>query len=189
MNKFRASYTILSTWAKGDWERAIKYYFKLEEFSTRQTEEGRILHEKWENEIKKTGCLPKVFGGSKLNDPKPEKKIVVQIYDWLELVGVIDCLDVPEIHEFKSGKSKDSEGYSNDIQTGIYGVLATLDKRFVNVSKIHHYDQYSKKSDMSIVYITDEYLKKAFNYIETISSEMHSYFIKNDLYKKFKKHV
>ena len=188
-NKFRASWSTLSVWAKGDWEKAIKGYFKLEEFKSKAMTAGKDLHKEWENEIIKTQCLPLDFGGKKLIKPETENKLVVQIEDWLELVGVIDCIDSPTIYEFKSGKTN-SESYANEKQIGVYAVLATLSKKFVNIAEIHHYDQskpIGHRHDMSIVYLTDSLLKESFNWIETFASEMHMYLTDNKLYEKFNK--
>ena len=184
MNKFRASYTVLSYWTRGDWERAVKTYFKLEKFITPGMKWGKELHEEWQKEIIANKSLPGVFGGKKLNNPMPEEKRVVQIHDWLELVGVVDCMDSPVIYEFKSGKS-DSEHYAGDWQVGVYGVLATLSGVYVDRAEIYHYDQYSRNSDMSIVHITDKLLKDSMEWIETGASEMHSYLSENGLYERF----
>lgn len=181
MNKFRASYSILSTWAKGDWTNAIKMYFKMDAFENEAMRQGKIYHKQWENEVKETGCLPKIFGGKKLNNPKTEEKIVISVNEWLDLVGVIDLLDSPEIHDYKTGKTSPNI----DIQVGIYGVLATYKKIFVDVAYIHHYDQYSKKVEVHKVYLTDKKLEESMNFIITIASEMYEYFNKNNLFEKF----
>lgn len=190
-NKFRASWSVLSVWASGDYEKAIKGYFKLEEYKSKAMDQGKALHKLWEKEIIKNKALPLDFGGKKLINPEPEKKIVVQIEDWLELVGVIDCIDSPTIYEFKSGKTN-SESYANTKQTGIYAVLATLSKIFVDRAEIHHYDQtkpIGKRHDMSMVYLTDSLLKESFNWIITMSSDMHNYLLVNKLYETYSKKI
>lgn len=188
MNKtepqFRASYTVLNTWASGNWQQAIKYYFKLEEFVTPAMVQGRELHEQWEKHIIATSRLPDEFGGKILTAPQPEYKGVVQLEPWIELVGKIDCYDNPVIYEFKSGKQS-SEAYASDVQTGVYGVLATLNKMYVEKAEIHHWDQTTKKHDMSIVWLTDDLLKHAYEWIITIGGEMHNYFLVNNLYQRF----
>ena len=80
-NKFRASFTILNIWKSGDWERAIKAYFKLEQFVTLAMAEGREWHKKWAEESKQTKKLPAIFGGKELVNPIIEEKKVVSIYD------------------------------------------------------------------------------------------------------------
>lgn len=183
-NKFRASYSVLNTWASGDWERAIKMYFKLEKFTTRAMAEGKEFHEAWEAHINKYKTLPNEFDETVLKDPKPELKLVVQIYDWLELVGVIDCLDVPAIYEFKTGKTT-SEIYAVSKQPAVYGVLATMSGFVVDRAFIYHYDQYKKQTDMSQVWLTDKTLQMGINWIETLASEMHDYLVENKLYERF----
>lgn len=174
----------MTQWAGGNWEQAIKQYFKLEKFLTPQMAEGRDYHEKWAKHIMKTKTLPVEFGGLKLKNPIAEGKTVVQLDDWLELVGVIDCYDNPVIYEWKTGKAT-SESYAGTEQGGIYAVLGTLSKKYVERIEIHHYDQYSKKSDMSIIWVTPELMEKSHNWIVTLSGEMHTYFTENGLYERF----
>jgi hypothetical protein len=184
MNKFRASYTILNTWNSGNWEMATKYYFKLESFTTRAMADGRDRHDIFDKYIQEHKALPQEFGGRKLIDPKPEIKLVVQLYDWLELVGKIDCLDAPTIHEFKTG-AMSSEAYASKKQHGVYGVLATYGGFYVNKAIIHRYNQAKEIADVSTVWITKELLNEAFNWIITIAGEMHHYFEQKDLYRKY----
>lgn len=195
--KFRASYSVLSKWAAGQWVDAINMYFKLESFTSQQMADGKEWHDKWEKHVKETNTLPVEFGSKPLNNPIAEAKIVVELRDWLNLVGKIDTLDAPIIHEYKTGKQS-SESYASDHQVGVYGVLCsykgviiTNNKEtpwagvYVNEAHIHHYDQYNKKVDFSSVWITDLLLQKSYNWIETLASEMHVYFVKNDLYNKY----
>lgn len=181
---FRASYTILDLWQSNNWERAIKAYFKLEDFITPAMADGRELHKKWEEHVKKTKTMPVEFGGRPLKDPSAEGKKVVHITDWLDLVGVIDCYDRPDIYEWKSGKQS-SEVYANSKQAGTYGVLATMSGLYVEKAHIYHYDQYKKVYEMSTVWLTDKLLKDTLNWIETVGGEMHNYLIENGLYDKF----
>lgn len=184
VNKFRASYTILDQWNSGNWEMAVKMYFKLDKFVTPQMQEGREWHEKWAKHILATKTMPVEFGGAPLKNPEVEQKTVVTLDEWLDLVGIIDCYDMPIIKEWKTGKQS-SEVYAGSMQGGIYAVLGTFSKRYVEKVEIYHYDQYSKKTDMSIVWVTDELLKATHNWIITTAGEMHNYFMENDLYNKF----
>lgn len=183
-SKFRASYSILNTWASGDYERAVKYYFKLEDFKSPAMLEGQKYHDKWAAEVLANNTIPAIFGGMKLNNPSVEIYKKVALKDWLELSGKIDCLDEPVVYDWKTGKQS-SEAYASDRQIGTYGVLCTLSGIYVNRGEIHHYDQYKKQSDMSAVWITDELLKNSLEWIETLSSEIHNYFLQNDLYVKY----
>jgi len=184
MTRFRASYSTLSTWASGDWEKAIKMYFKLETFTSLAMEEGKAFHKMWAFHIEKNKSTPPELGNIKLINPVTEIKKTVNIHDWLDLVGVIDCYDKPIIYEWKTGK-KSSESYASSQQAGVYGVLATLSGLYVDQAKIYRYDQHVKKSDVSTVWITDQVLKDSMNWIETLSSEIHNYFTENKLYEKY----
>lgn len=183
-NKFRASYSILSAWASGDWERAVKMYFKLETFTSPAMEEGKRFHEQWAKYIEENKSTPPELGGIKLLNPTPEIKKTVNIHDWLDLVGVIDCYDKPIIYEWKTGKQS-SESHASSPQAGVYGVLATLAGFYADKAEIYHYDQHLKKSDMSIVWLTDKVLKDSLNWVETLSSEMHNFLLENGLYEKY----
>lgn len=182
--KFRASYSILSVWAGGDWERAIKMYFKLEKFTTPAMAEGKRYHEQWEQHIKATKTLPAVFGGAKLQQPQTEVKKVVELEPWLDLVGVIDCLDQPIIYDWKTGKQS-SEHYAGTMQPGVYGVLSAFAGNYTDRAIIWHYDQYSQKTDVSHVWLTDKRLLQAQNWIVTHASDMHHYLTENKLYERF----
>ncbi len=183
---FRASFSVLNLWASGNWEDAIKAYFKLDRFITRAMAEGKEHHEAWEQHILATKTLPEVFGYRVLLDPKPEIKLEVKLYDWLEAVCVIDCLDAPTVYEFKTGISN-SQHYANQMQAPLYGFLATMSGIYIDRAEIHHYDQHAKEADMSIMWITDAVLKQAQEWLETYASEMHAYLIENDLYNQLKK--
>lgn len=187
-NKFRASYTILDQWNSGNWEMAVKMYFKLDKFVTPQMEAGREWHAKWAKHITDTKTMPVEFGGKALTAPIPEQKTVVNLDEWLDLVGVIDCYDTPTIYEWKTGK-KTSEAYAGSQQGGIYALLGTYSKKYVEKIEIHHFDQYSKKSDMSIVWVTDELLENTYNWIVTVGGEMHNYLQTQGLYERFGKNL
>jgi len=184
--KFRASYSVLNTWADGNWERAVEMYFKLRQFTTPAMAMGKEYHEKWANHTKATGCLPTEFGGAKLTKPVTEIKSVVSLDEWLDLVFIIDCLDEPTIHEYKTGKQS-SEAYAGGMQLGVYAVGATMQGFYVTKGIIHHYDQYTKKSDNSTVWLTDKLIDEAQNWIISLASEIHNYFITNNLYERFGK--
>lgn len=184
MQKFRASYTVLSLWDSGRWEDAITAYFKLDSFSTPQMEAGKELHEKWEAEIQATFCLPEVFGAVRLRAPQTELKKVVELAPWLDLVFVIDCYDPGDIHEFKSGVQS-SQTYARDKQIGVYAVGAVLSNLVVNRLFVHHYNQYTKESDTSVVWVTEKLLRDTVGWVETTASEMHHYFTENNLYERF----
>ena len=190
--KFRASFSVLNLWSQGNWERAIKSYFKLEKFTTPAMADGHLWHEKWKGETLETGCLPKVFGGAKLINPTVEIKKVLPINEWLDFVFIIDCLDEPTIHEYKTG-TQSASAYANSYQIPLYAIGATMMEKYVDRGIIHRLNQHKKKPDgnydveTSTVWITDRLMANAQEWLMTIASEMHNYFITNDLYAKFGK--
>jgi len=186
-NIFRASYSGLHRWESGDYEGFVKGYFHLEPSpTTREMSEGKDFHKLWEDEINKTKCLPELFGGKKLTDPVCEVKKLVHLEDWLDFVFIADMVDGSDIHEFKTGVSQSAD-WANTNQLGCYAVGLTFDKHFVDRGFVHHYNQYSKKYDMSMVWLTDKILKEAHNWIVTLASDAHEYLRVNNLYEKYGK--
>ncbi len=181
--KFRANYSVLAAWARGQWQEALKMYFRLPHTVTPQMLEGRQYHAGWQQEIGEHSRLPAVFGGRALEDPSCEVKREVQLYDWLDLVGTIDCYARPVIYEFKSGL-KSSSNHLGDYQLAVYGVLATLSGLYVERAEIYHYDQHKQRADMSLFWLTPKALRRGLNWIETMAAEMHQYLLENGLYSR-----
>ena len=184
--KFRASWTVLNNWASGNWERAIKDYFKLDKFTTPAMDEGKRYHKKWAAHIEKTGKLPDIFGGKEVKHSLTEVKSVVDIAPWLRLVYIMDCYCDFVVYDWKTGKQS-SETYASSMQLPLYAVGATFDGIPVKKAEIHHYDQHIKKADMSIVWITDKKLDDAHNWLVTMAGEMQTYLLQNKLYERFGK--
>jgi hypothetical protein len=186
MHKLRANYSFLSTWASGDWNRAIEGYFKLKTFTTPQMEMGKKFHKEWEEEVKKTQKLPFVFDSKPLKNPLTEIYGVVELADWLLLSGVVDCYDEGTgiIYEYKTGKQS-SESYANTRQPSIYALLLTESGHTPKKVEIHHYDQYKKQSDMSIVWVTPQLIADGLEWVTSLGAEAHNYFVENSLYEKY----
>jgi hypothetical protein len=182
--KMRCSFTVMSMWADGKWEDAIKYYFKLERIETEAMRQGLAYHKEWEAETLRTGALPAIFGGAKLIKPATELKLSYPMADWLDLTGKMDCLDSPTLYEYKTGKTE-SDSYARSFQMPVYALLAIYNGVIVTKGEVHHYDQYNKKADMSIVWITDKMLRDALSWVETVGSEMFSYFTENKLFDRY----
>jgi hypothetical protein len=152
--------------------------------TTREQAEGKEWHDKWEKEVKKTGCLPTLFGGRKLDTFKCEVKKVVELAPWLDYVFVADLVEGSNVHDYKTGVD-DSARWVSTKQLGCYAVGLTFDKIFINRGYIHHFNQYTKKVDSSSIWITDKVLEDAHNWIITLSSEAHEYLTNNNLYEKY----
>lgn len=178
-NKFRASYSTLSTWASGDYDRAIKQYFKLEDFDTPAMKRGREYHGAWDSEIRQTNSMPKVFGGKGLVDPQTELKIERELDEWLDLVGVIDLYEDRTIYDWKTGKTPAQS--INPYQVYTYQILLPQAVR----AEIHRHDPDTMTTDMVIYHLTEKTLDQGIEWVLTLSSEMHNYFIQNALYERF----
>jgi hypothetical protein len=188
--KIKVSYSILNAWATGKYEDAIKYFFKLDVIQTPAMKEGSEYHKRWENEIRNTKKLPEVFGSKQLINPSAEQYIKVEVNDWLILSGKIDCYDKPTIYEFKTGRQT-SEDIARSKQPGVYAVLSTLNKQYVDRAEIYCFNQHLKNDNksMSIVYLTDTVLEDALNWIETIAGEMRNYLEQNKLFEKYSQNL
>lgn len=184
--KFKFSYTTLRAWEQGNYEDAIKYFYRLPVERSRAMIEGGEYHERWEREIQNTKKLPVVFGSKQLVNPSPEQYIKVQVSDWLILSGKIDCYDKPTIYEFKTGKAN-SEEIARSKQPGVYAVLSTLNRQYASIAEIHCFNQHlnADNKSMSIVHLTDKVLQDSLNWIETLASDMRHYIEMEKLYEKF----
>lgn len=178
---FRASYSVLSMWKSGRYEDAVAMYFKLDSFENEAMRQGKMFHDAWQKETDETGCLPAVFGGTKLKNPQTELKIVHHLEPWLDLVGVIDCLDCPTVNEYKTGVIS-AANYANTPQGGIYALLAILSGYLVERLDYHVYNQYTKKAEMASVWVSDKMLEEAMEFVKTYAADMHAYLLENDLY-------
>lgn len=188
--KIKVSYSILNAWASGKYEDAIKYFFRLPVPASPAMIEGRDYHKRWEEEITKNKKLPDIFGSKQLINPQPEQYIKVDISDWLILSGKIDCYDKPTIYEFKTGRQT-SQDIVRSKQVGVYGVLATLNKQYVDRAEIYCFNQHRKvdNKSMSIVKITDKLLEDSFNWIETVAGEMRNYIDQNKLFEQYSQKI
>ena len=167
---FRASYTVLHFWQSGDIDRAVGAYMKISGQPTEAMVAGRLIHQQFEKEIKRTKALPGVFGGKKLVKPLTELKIEIELDDWLQLVGVIDCCDEDTIYDWKTGWTN-SEVYANGMQPKVYQLLAPSAKRF----EIHHINQYTGETDCALGYLTAKTKEDALNWVMENSIDMYSY--------------
>lgn len=186
MNKIRVSYSTLKNWEQGRWQEVINHMLhKVDQESTPQMQEGTRFHQEWANYINRYKTLPGVFGSKRLSNPKTEIRMVANLEPWLDLSGVIDCLDEKTVYEFKTG-IKTSEGYASLMQTRVYGLLCSLNGIEIDRAIINHYNQYLKESDSSMVWITERAIEHAKEWAITIGSEIYSYFSENGLFLTYK---
>lgn len=143
---------------------------------------GREWHKKWEAEGRETHCLPEVFGGRALIEPKFEKetKTVKVIGGWIQLVGVFDVLEPTIGTDFKSGVMP-ATAYANGYQHKVLQILKPELKLF----DYHSYDQYLKKvTGFARVHLTDKTLKEGIEFVVTNASDMRAYLEENNLIRE-----
>jgi hypothetical protein len=177
----RVSYSILNSWAHGDIDRAVAPFAGVEVEPTQPMIDGKTWHAKWERETKRTGRLPKCFGGRKLESPDIElaTKKVRKLTDWCVLSGVLDVRDGKTGIDYKTGKSSATD-YANSMQHKCYQVLYPELNRF----EYHCRNQHLHKSDddhktMSIVHLTRQSLEEGLEWVLTMAAELREYLINN----------
>lgn len=184
MKIFRASYSTLSAWARGDYDLALGMYFKTTDFDTEAMALGRAFHDEWEREIRASQCMPAVFGGAPLPDEyKAEVFARRQLADWLELRGKLD-LRLPLIgYDWKSGTTPSSQ-WANGMQHNVYQVLYPGLKRF----EYHAFNPYAKASEavtVSVVHLDEQSKEQGVEWVVTYASEMKNYIEQNNLEQQF----
>lgn len=181
--KYRFSYSILSKWESGNWWEAVAMYYKIPiESTTTFMEEGKKWHKQWEEEVKETGCLPKVFGDKKLNNPETEKKIEHEITENITLVGVLDLIDGDEFTDYKSGKTGASS-YLSKHQLHTYLLLANLSGYNIRRGFIRSYNQYENKAECAMMWFTPTAKEEAINWVIDNAMEMISFIEENNIAK------
>jgi hypothetical protein len=176
----RLSYTFLSLWSKGRIDEALGAYFHSGLPPTQQQLDGLAHHKKWEEEIiqkKKLHIGKSIYTFSR---PCCEYRITVPYSEDFTLTGILDCLDVEAVYEFKSG-TKSSLEYAETHQLPFYFLLCELSGLEVDRGLLIHYNQYEDTSDLTIVRNTRRQIEKARNLIDTIGGEAREYFIQHKL--------
>ena len=188
MKKFRASFTVLSQWANGRWEEAIKSYYHLERVETPQMKLGKELHKQWADEVRRTGKLPKVFGGEPITPIFIEEYFRVDVNEWLQLSFVADLVieeNGGTVIDYKTSSSKTSGEMIDTYQLPMYEIGLMLVGVLTRMGKILHYDPITKQVDQSMVWFSDNLRKETLEWIITNASEMHDYIQKNNLDQLF----
>lgn len=177
----RVSYSILNSWAKGDFDRAIAPYAGTEIEPTEAMEYGKKKHAAWEKESRRTGCLPRRFGGRKLVSPQFElnTKKVQKVNDWCYLSGVLDVLDGDVAIDYKTGRTPASE-YLNSRQHECYQILYPKIKRF----EYHCCNQHLQRKDdgyitVAVAYLSRKTLRDGIEWVLTNAAELREYLINN----------
>lgn len=180
MNRLRLSYSLLSTWERGEIERAVQMYFHMDTPSSPQMDDGKRIHDLIEKHILKHKKLPDWLPDIKLKDPKPEEVMVVEYNDLFDLKVRLDCLDGDTILEYKTGVSS-SMDYANTGQIPFYFLVSELNKVPVNQAYIIHHNQYSKTNDFTKIYNSRRIVERAKNLVDSLGPEIYEHFNREGL--------
>ena len=159
-------------WRNGDVDGAIDALMGKYREPTDAMTFGSFMHKQWEQEVHHTQCLPTVFGGARINEPKTEQYYCVQLDDWIWLCGVIDLEYKTDdgrtiLVDYKTGNSN-ANHYSNSLQAGCYKILRPNAELFV----FKHYNQYTENVTSSIVHLTYNLEAHTMHKIITTAYEM-----------------
>jgi hypothetical protein len=110
MKKIRISHSLLNAWESGNIQGAIDMYFHVDRVGTPAMEAGKQFHEEIAESINKYNNLPDYmdFKASFIT-PKTEFEITVPYNEICDIKGIFDCLDEPNLYEWKTGVSDSLE--------------------------------------------------------------------------------
>lgn len=117
-------------------------------------------------QVKKDSCLPKEFGGLKLNIPIVQKKLEA-VLENIELVGVPDVIETGEpmfIIEIKTGVTSSNQ-YISTKQIEMYSLLAELNDLPITHFKVIRYNPYNEKYDWAMRWNSKELANNAREYV------------------------
>lgn len=177
----RVSYSILASWERGDVDRAIAPYLGVEVEPTEAMVAGKEWHKRWENEVRRTKHLPRLFGGRKLESAQLEfdTKRVRKLNDWCVLSGVLDVKDGTTAIDYKTGRSSATE-YANSMQPKVYQVLYPELKRFEFYCMNQHLNKHDPdRLTMSVIHLNSQTLREGLEWVMTLAAELREYLINN----------
>lgn len=179
----RVSYSILDAWARGDIASATAPYTGIEPEIDEETRKaldfGKKKHAEWERIVRRTGALPKVFGGQKLNSPKLElsTKKVRELTPWCVLSGVLDVLDGTIAIDYKTGRSSASQ-YVESHQHEVYQILYPQITKFVYCCDNQHLSKRDPgRTTVGVVHLSKRTLQDGLEWVLKNAKELRIYLI------------
>lgn len=167
----KLSYSLISWWLAGDYEGVFKALNGDWGETSEAAQYGIDKHKEWEQEVRNTGCLPKVFGGEPLERWGTELTRELELTDWLKLKGRVDlCHFVDgEMHlvDFKTGRTPLAT-YANGIQHKIYKVLFPE----AQVFDYMQFNQHTQEVDFQRVHLSPKMYEEAVDLIITVGCDI-----------------
>ena len=186
MKRLKVSWTILSTWAKGDRDGAMKLLAGIELPRTPAMIEGSRIHDIISQ--KKLKLIPEITDKAIFEDIQPDKHIwtnyfKVELNDWLDLSMVIDVIDEPRIIDWKASTKRSTEHNKMQIYLYALGVEKATDKKITEgiFGTVKDYDGAIICDDYSVFKINKAKKELALNYAETIAGEIYSFINKEEV--------
>lgn len=183
MEKLKVSWTILSTWSKGDRDTAIQMIAGIPTPTNKYMERGKELHNIVS--VNRLKLIPEISDTAIFEDIRPEEKVwvnyfKVSINEWLDLSLVVDVLDTQNklIIDWKASSRRSTE--HNKLQIYLYALAMKLEGYdiehgiFATIDKDKQHDAVYCK-EYSQFKIDEEKLLLAENYIETIGGEIYQF--------------
>lgn len=175
--KIRLSYSLLNMWDRGEVDKAIESYFRIEreEFiENKYLVRGKNFHNYVEKYIKSNKKFPKEIGSFELLNPKPEKVVTVNYNKYFDLKIIIDCLDGSNIYEYKTG-SRGSLYWTTTMQLPMYFFVCDVAGIKIDKAFLVHRNTETKETDWTMLWNTKKY-EGVTNYIDTIGSDIYQNF-------------
>ena len=173
--KLRVSYSLLHLWAQGKTDDAVSTYFHMDRPTTQAMSFGRRFHEDVAKYIEKEGKLPEWLFTHEIKKPQPELVVTVPYNELFDIKAIFDCLDVPNLFEWKSGVTN-SLVWANTHQLSLYFLVAEIAKIKVEKAYLVHWNQYTKKGDFTIVWNNKSHIEYAKNMIDSYAPEIYDFF-------------
>lgn len=168
MKKLRVSYSILNAWDQGNKQQAIDAFLHKPMRPSKAMEMGTKYHQDWSKYVLSQKKLPEEFGGFSLSEPVSEVKIVRELPQAVQLVGIVDLYDKPTIYEFKTGR-RSASSYALSKQHMVYHLL--LDGEPTKAIYMR-YDQYSQQADAAIIHLSTELMEITTEWVLNTSTEL-----------------
>jgi hypothetical protein len=92
----------------------------------------------------------------------------------------MDCIDVPTLYEFKTGKTKGLD-FAGTMQIPVYFLINELVGAPLEKAILLHYDQHQDKGEYIVVWNDPEKIVGARNWIDTLMPDIEKYWTEHNL--------
>jgi len=181
MKKIRLSHSLINAFERGNMQEVIDCYFHLNKKSSVAMEDGKKYHDEIAENINLYNTLPPYmdFKATFLT-PKTEHSVVVPYNEICDIKGVFDCLDEPNLYEWKTGVS-DSLEWARTGQIPLYFLICELAGIPVDLAYLVRHNQHEKKTDYAIIHNSQKLRDKARNICDSVCYDIFNYFSEQGL--------